>query len=83
MFSEIAIMLATFTAPEDIGVNPASMLWIFPVLASIAIIYKATKMRVIFWKKFLKESGILFLTLSIVMTAAAIGIHVLVMILTT
>lgn len=83
MFSDISIMLAAFTAPEDIGVNPQSMLWIFPILAAIAIIYKATKMRVIFWKKFFKQSAVLFLTLSIVMGIAAISLHILVIILTT
>ena len=61
---ELTSILATFTAPEIIGTNPASMLYMFPLLAAIAIIYKATKMRAILWKRFVFESLILFATVS-------------------
>ena len=57
-----AIMLAGFTAPLEIGTNAASMLWMFPLLAAIAFVYKATKMRVLFIRKFLLESLLLFLS---------------------
>ena len=43
-----AIILAGFTVPEYVGTTPLSMLWMFPLLASISIVYKATKRRVIF-----------------------------------
>jgi hypothetical protein len=77
------ILTASFTVPVEIGTTPASLLWMFPLLATVAIIYKATKMRVIFLNKFFKEAVILFLTLSVVMIAAAIGLNILVYFLTS
>ncbi len=82
MLSDVMTMLATFTSPEHIGTNPQSMLLLFPLLAAIAIIYKATKMRVLFWGKFWKQVGILFLTISIFMVLAGAGIHVIVFLFT-
>ena len=61
---ELPLILAAFTAPVTIGTNWQSMLYMFPLLAAIAIIYKATKMRVIFWKRFAIESLILFASVS-------------------
>ena len=82
MLSELALTAATFTAPENIGTDIPSMLWMFPLLASIAIVYKATKMRVIFLKKFFKEAAILFCTLSVFMILSAIGLLIIVKLLT-
>jgi hypothetical protein len=53
-------MLATFTAPEHISPNPQAMLWLLPLAAAIAIVYKATKLRTITAGIFLKEAAILF-----------------------
>ena len=75
MLSDMYFLTATFIAPEYIGTNPASMLFMFPLLAAIAIVYKATKMRVIFWGKFLKEAGLLFCTLSVFMVLAALAVN--------
>jgi hypothetical protein len=54
------LMLATFAAPERISPNPQSMLWLLPLAAAIAIVYKATKLRTIKAGVFLKEAAILF-----------------------
>jgi len=75
-------ILATFTAPENIGTDPGSLLWMFPLLASVSIIYKATKMRVIFTGKFIKEVVILFISLSLFMVAVGIALYIIVWILT-
>jgi hypothetical protein len=82
MLSELAFILADFTKPLDIGTTPASLLWMFPLLASIAVVYKATKLRVLFWGKFLKEVGILFLTISIFMILTGVALNVLVWLIT-
>ena len=82
MTSEIFSILATFTRPETIGTTPASMLWMFPLLASIAAVYKATKLPVIFWKRFFKETIILFATISVFMVLIAVALHIIVWILT-
>jgi hypothetical protein len=59
-----------------------SVLWIFPLLASVAFIYKATKVRVIFLRRFFRDVGILFCTLSVVMILVAVILHIIVRILT-
>ena len=79
---ELGLIVATFTAPENIGMDAKSLLWIFPLLLSVAIIYKATKMRVIFLRRFFREILILFCTLSVVMTLVAAVLHAGVWILT-
>jgi len=80
---ELALIVATFTAPENIGMDAKSTLWIFPLLLSVAVIYKATKMRVIFLRRFFREILILFCTLSVVMVLIAALLHVVVWILTS
>ncbi len=70
-------ILAAFTAPIEIGTTPGSMLWMFPLLAAIALVYKATKMRVLFTKKYLLESLLLFLSVSGFMIMAIIVLNLL------
>jgi hypothetical protein len=41
--SELVALLASFTRPIEIGTTPGSVLWMFPLLAAISIVYKATK----------------------------------------
>ncbi len=81
MLHELGHLAATFTAPQNIGTDIKSLLWIFPLLASVAIVYKATKMRVVFLRKFFTEVIILFCTLSVVMILVAAALHVIVRLL--
>ena len=82
MIQNIYNIVAAFTVPEYIGVEPKTMLWMFPLLASIAIVYKATKLRVMFLGKFFKEAAILFCTLSLFMILLGFALHIVVRILT-
>lgn len=82
MINSTALIIASFTSPMYIPMAPASLLWMFPLLAAVAIIYKATKLRVIFLKKFAKEVAILFATIAIFMVAAIIILNILVHVLT-
>jgi hypothetical protein len=59
------------------------MLWMFPLILSIVIVYKATKMRVIFPKKFVKEVVVLFLTISLFLVLAGIGLNLVVAFITS
>jgi len=52
-------IMANFIAPENIGTDPKSMLWLLPLTAAIAIVYKATKMPKITAGSFIKEVAIL------------------------
>ena len=50
--ADLCLMLASFTAPIEMGTDKLSMLWMFPLLAAIALVYKATKMRVLMTRKY-------------------------------
>ncbi|MHC4551699.1 MAG: hypothetical protein ACYSUT_02875 [Planctomycetota bacterium] len=73
----LTALLASFTAPITIKTDPWAMLYMFPLLAAIALIYKATKMRVIFWKRFVRETLVLFASVSAFMIAAIIVINLI------
>ena len=64
--------MATFTNPEHIGVTPISMLWLLPLVASISIVYKTTKLPKIRFTHFLKESVVLFGSIVIFMAITAV-----------
>ena len=76
-------MLATFTSPETIGTTKTSMLYMFPLLAAITIIYKATKMRVILWKRLAIDSLILFATVSGFMIGAIVVLNLIAWLITS
>jgi hypothetical protein len=67
-----ALVIATFTTPEKIGANPQSMLWLLPLVAAIAIVYKATKLPEIKAANFLKEAVILFGSIVVFMSITAL-----------
>ena len=75
--ADCGFILAAFTAPIEIGTTPSSMLWMFPLLAAISLVYKATKMRVLLTRKYLLESLLLFLSVSGFMIAAIIVLNLL------
>jgi hypothetical protein len=76
--NSISMILAGFLSPMDIPTTPASMLWMFPLVLSIVIVYKATKLRAIFLKKFVRDVVILFFTISIFLVLAGVGLNILV-----
>jgi hypothetical protein len=53
-------LLASFTTPMHIGTDPASMLWLLPLLVSCVVVYKATKVYRIRPYSFIRESALLF-----------------------
>ena len=64
--------MATFTMPERIGVTSSSMLWLLPLVASISIVYKSTKLPKIRFANFVKESVVLFGSIVIFMAITAL-----------
>ena len=64
--------MATFTTPENISVNPKSMLWLLPLVAAISIVYKTTKLPKIRFVHFVKESVVLFGSIVIFMAITAL-----------
>ena len=77
MFLEAIFIIATFTEPEKFGASPQSMLWLLPLVAAIAIIYKATKLPVIKAGNFFKEAAILFGSIVVFIVIAALTLHAL------
>jgi len=75
-------LLAGFTTPLELHTDPYSLLWMFPLLLSIAAIYKATKLRVLFWKRFGREVVVLFITVSLFMIAVGVALNLVVWYLT-
>lgn len=82
MSSIAAYILANFTVPEPISVDPKSMLLLLPLVAAIAVVYKATKLPAIKPAHFLKESVILFGSIVVFMAVTALVLCVLAWVIT-
>jgi hypothetical protein len=76
MFTEVVFLVASLTAPEEIGTTPQSMLWLLPLAAAVAVVYKATKMPEITAAGFLKETAALFGSIILFVTVTALVLHV-------
>jgi DNA integrity scanning protein DisA with diadenylate cyclase activity len=70
-------IIATFTSPETIGTTPQSLLWLLPLIASIVIVYKATKVKTITAAVFLKEIASLFFSILFFIIAVALALHII------
>ena len=70
-----SLLLASFTIPEQIGTTPLSMLWLLPLVASIAVVYKATKLPEIKAFNFIKEAIILFGSIVVFMFVTALILY--------
>ena len=75
-------ILANFTVPERITVDPKSMLLLLPLVAAIAVVYKATKIPTIKPAHFLKEAAILFGSIVVFMAVTALVLCVFAWIVT-
>ncbi len=72
MFDFASYVMAGFTAPEEIGTTAQSLLLLLPVVAAIAIVYKATKVPRVSAGNFIKESVLLFGSIVIFMVITAL-----------
>ena len=68
----VSCILAGLTSPENVGTTPVSLLLLLPIVASIAVVYKATKLPRISAGNFLKESVLLFGSIVIFMVITAL-----------
>ena len=75
MMTTVSFIIANFTIPEQISTTPQSMLWLLPLVASIAIVYKATKLPEIKVGNFIKESVVLFGSIVVFMLVIAIILY--------
>ena len=77
MPEHLGYCLAGLLAPISIGTNPWALLWMFPLLLAIAVIYKTTRMRVLFLRRFVIECVVLFLTLSVFMCVSIVALNII------
>ncbi len=71
----MATILGSFTMPMRIGTDPASILWLLPLVVSIAVVYKATKVAHIRAWPFAKESAVLFGSIVVFIVVAAVILY--------
>jgi hypothetical protein len=69
------VITATYTAPEEIGTDPSSILWLLPLAAAIAVVYKVTKLQTITAVKFIRETVILFGSIVVFITITALVLY--------
>lgn len=67
----VATVLGSFTTPMRIGTDPVSMLWLLPLVVSIAVVYKSTKVYRIDPWPFVKESAVLLGSIIVFIVVAA------------
>jgi len=72
-----AFVMASFTVPEKIGAEPQSVLWLLPLAAAIAVVYKATKLPTITAGNFVKEAVILFGSIVVFIITVALVLYAL------
>ena len=70
-----SLIMATFTIPEQIGTTPQSILLLLPLVAAIAIVYKATKLPEIKAVNFIKEVVVLFGSIVVFMFVTALILY--------
>jgi len=75
MSIQCIFVMASFTVPEAIRTNPSSMLWLLPLVAAIAVVYKATKLPTIRAGNFIKEALVLFGSIVCVMAIIALVLY--------
>ena len=69
------LILAAFTSPINITTTPISFFWMLPLIASIAIIYKTTKLKEIHLLNFIKETVLLFTSIAVFIVVTAIVLY--------
>ena len=82
MMAFVATMLGSFTTPMQIDTNPASMLWLLPLVVSISVVYKATKVYKVRPWPFARESAVLFGSIIVFIVVAAAILYTITWIVT-
>lgn len=59
----------------EIDTDPASMLWLVPLVVSIVVVYKATKVHKIRAYPFIRESAVLFGSILVFIVVAAMILY--------
>lgn len=68
-------VLGSFTTPMRVATDPASMLWLIPLVATIAIVYKTTKVASMRLWPFTRETAALFGSILVFIAVAAVILY--------
>ena len=82
MSAMTAFITASFASPVNIGTNPQSLLWLLPLVAAIAAVYKAMKLSTITIGNFIKEVIVLFGSIIIFITVIAFTLYTIAKLIT-
>ena len=74
--------IANFTAPVNIGTQPQYMLLLLPLAATVAIVYKATKVPTVKAGPFIKEAVVLFGSIVVFIIIIALALFALTWLIT-
>jgi len=75
-------VMASFTVPEQVGTNPYALLWLLPLVAAIAIVYKVTKLPTITAGSFLKDVAVLSGSIIVFVVVIALALFILTWLIT-
>ena len=78
MIYTLGYILAGFWAPMRIGTNETSLLLALPLIAVIAVAYKATKLNEIKLLQFTSQCLVLFGSIVVFMALIAVGLYIVV-----
>lgn len=67
-----SIVIASFTMPLNITTNAAMTLWLLPLAAAVAVIYKVLKLPEIKPVGFIKETVVLFGSIIVFLAVSAV-----------
>jgi len=82
VFYYLSLITASFTAPQQIHTNAKLFLWLLPLVAAFAIVYKALVLHKIDPLNFLKETVILFFSILIFLVLIASALYAITAIVT-
>ena len=77
MFIPFDTLLASFSLPYEIGNGIGALLWILPLLAAVAIVWKTLKLETITPAKLIRQVVILFFTMVVCYAAIAVALYVI------
>jgi hypothetical protein len=73
--TEAIFIIAGFSCPIYIPTTPQSLLWVVPLTASLAIVYKATKLPKITPVNFIKETAALIGSILVFLAVTAVILY--------
>jgi hypothetical protein len=78
----LGLITASFTTPLTINNDATSFLWLLPLVAAVATVYKALKVRDVSTADFIRETVVLFGTIILFMIGVAIILYAVTRLLT-